>query len=184
MGKYIDIPVKYIVLSCIGSTHTLRAAALPRDVSPHLPLQLATGGELIDPVTPKWGDFWPPFLFLKQQASSYWPPLRLPLGEEKHFLFLKQKAFLYTGKPYSWLPLNFRLNRYNAYFEFGRWYVNRLKYILYQNQVAGFRWNMTFWERCWITWNQPGHIYKQVGSPHINQVISKSRCDHLISTRW
>ena len=75
MGKYIDIPVKYIVLSCIGSTHTLRAAALPRDVSPHLPLQLATGGELIDPVTPKWGDFGekrPPFLLLKQQASLYW----------------------------------------------------------------------------------------------------------------
>ena len=70
MGKYIDIPVKYIVLSCIGSTHTLRAAA--RDVSPHLPLQLATGGKLIDPVTPKWGDFGAPFLFLKQQASLYW----------------------------------------------------------------------------------------------------------------
>ena len=40
-----------------------------------MPLQLATGGELIDPVTPKWGDFGekrPPFLLLKQQAALYW----------------------------------------------------------------------------------------------------------------
>ena len=99
MGKYIDIPVKYIVLSCIGSTHTLRAAALPRDVSPHLPLQLATGGELIDPVTPKWGDFGerPPFLFLKQQASLYWEAsLKAAFGGREAFPVSQTKGiFVY-----------------------------------------------------------------------------------------
>ena len=120
MGKYIDIPVRYIVLPCIGSTHTLRAAA--RDVSPHLPLQLATGGELIDPVTPKWGDFGekrPPFLLLKQQAALYWdgkPHLRLPLGQggREAFSVSQTKGIFVYWEPYSRLPLNFRLNRYNA----------------------------------------------------------------------
>ena len=97
MGKYIDIPVKYIALSCTGSTHTLRAAALPRDVSPHLPLQLATGGKLIDPVTPKWGDFWPPFLLLKQQASSYWEAsLKAAFGGREAFPVSQTKGiFVY-----------------------------------------------------------------------------------------